>query len=53
MAKTFYQPNYATDRRFAPSGFIIPSSPTIEEQNRMANAPASEAGYFLVPRVIE
>lgn len=43
MAQTFYQPNYATDRRFAPSGFTIPSGPSIEEQNRMANAPAPVA----------
>lgn len=42
---TFYQPNYVTDRRFSPSGFIpsgVPS-PSIEEQNRMANAPAPVA----------
>lgn len=43
MAQTFYQPNYATDRRFAPSGFTIPSGPSIEEQNRMANAPVPVA----------
>lgn len=43
MAQTFYQPNYATDRRFAPSGFTIPSGPSIEEQNRMANAPVQQA----------
>lgn len=43
MARTFTTPTYATDRRFAPSGFTIPSGPSIEEQNRMANAPAPVA----------
>lgn len=45
MARTFYQPNYVTDKRFSPSGFM-PSpvaGPSIEEQNVAANKPAAGA----------
>jgi len=45
MAKYYSSPTQAADSRFAPSSFMpVPvGGPSIEEQNRMANAPAPVA----------